>query len=424
MNQRFVNTLKALSYHYIILIVTVLCSSCVVSQAPATTRLSLTRFNVDVPLDQVAVWDPRPPAPPALAWVGGPSMPNLRVQADEAAPSILALGITPRSLTAFSLPQGRSQLLWLDQNLPNESQLVGGTIDAQNNVVRGPTPISLKPVIEYVAVDLPTGEVLTVWNEYTGPQAPTPLYLQSVDGSGRPLSASQIAGSARYPAIVRGADGFVQIVWLERASPYLWTVHWLRLPAKANPLTGLAELQRPTNSVIGVVALDAGASVTGLSVGLDATALYVVWQVTRLTPSGTALILPAPDQHPVNHTQWGGLRYQVAAGQTQPLNLDLPADLPANSRLGIPSFPLMEQTPLRVACAVQVADAEQARPRSYQPYLFTLTAQGLSAPLALGEVSAYVSRVTLLPQPDQLVAAYGTFSTTGQAHAVRADLKP
>ena len=169
------------------------------SSRPAGWRVGRVVEHV-IPQAQIALTTQNVTA--ALAWAGAPNLPNLQLALDEQPPIQLALGITPRQLSIVPLQNRWLQLLWLDQTMPGDVQLMGGTVDAQGALQRGPTAISNMTTMEYAAVPTPNGASVVLWNTPAiGASANTALYLQMIDAQGRPLPAQRITTSGRFPAL-------------------------------------------------------------------------------------------------------------------------------------------------------------------------------------------------------------------------------
>jgi len=234
----------------------------------------------------------------ALSWAGAPDLPNLQLALGDQPPLQLALGITPRQLTGVPLQNHWIQLLWLDQTMPGDVQLIGGTLDAAGELQRGPTEISNTTTVEYATVPTPTGETAVLWTTPTraGASGNMELYLQLIDSEGRPLPAQRITANGRFPALAYDLQGNLHLVWAASMDGEQWTLHHSLLAATVD-LTS-AVIADPPSSVIGAISVAANQSIEALSVTTDANTLYVLWSTQTIGGALETQGLRAPLDQP------------------------------------------------------------------------------------------------------------------------------
>jgi hypothetical protein len=236
-----------------------------------------------------------------LAWPGEPSSPGIRL-VDTSAPShvnVLSLGRVPRSVSLFKADAGALHILWLDQTLPTQTELVGALIDTEGAIVRTPDSISKRRVTQYRAVSTSDGDVVTLWVE---DRVPSSIYLQRVDSQGRAQQPVRIARTGTRPTLAFDLNGDLHVAWLESTSPSLWTIHYLFLPHGDPPVTpDVAAIP------IGVIHLDQGRVLDSFTLGLDASHVYCLWGTIRVgsttsEPSGkiAGLTFPISDSTTVH----------------------------------------------------------------------------------------------------------------------------
>jgi hypothetical protein len=221
---------------------------------------------------------------PLLAWIGDPARPNLRLRAvpDTGEPRLLPLGITPRRLIAVPLADGWTQLLWLDQTLPGETQLIGGTLNAMGEVERGPTEISLTRTIDYVATRTPASAVIVLWATPvpTTQRDQSALYMQVLDQTGRPLPATKLTDNGAFPALAFDARGDLHLLWLHSLATESWSIMHTRIDGRAD--LARLDVANVAASIVGAVSLPPGTALDAFRVGVDATHLYAVWSVVAV----------------------------------------------------------------------------------------------------------------------------------------------
>lgn len=222
---------------------------------------------------------------PILGWVSGITNPHLALagfwttdstKTDD--PLLVALGTTPRDLTIYPARNGRFQLLWIDQTLPGQSQLVGAVLDSDGQIYRGLTVISSRSVLGYQAVINPDGGLLIFWVEAATPT--TPLYVQEIDSEGRPRQARRIAASARHPSAAYDKSGILHMAWIEPEQ--LATIRYATVPN----LAALETLESVGKAVqLGVIRLKPEEAIESFGLGLDETSVYCIWGIVTVRQS-------------------------------------------------------------------------------------------------------------------------------------------
>lgn len=330
-------------------------------------------FSSPIPHDQIALWISGDQ--PSLAWVGEPNVPNIRLAHRLKAPVPLALGILPRALSGHALVDGQAQLLWLDQNLAGEDELVGGTLNSAGELERGPTSISEQPTLDYVALATGDGGVLAVWTAVAPRATPflTPLLMTFIDSAGRPYAPQQVARSGRFPAAVIGSQGRLHVAWLTTENGSIWAVNLLSLDRPDALLRAQAAPQIAPIRGIGVVALNRDEAITRVQLASSQGRLFVLWEL-----SSTA--------SPVYRL--GGLQLEPDApfaARSLPL-----AQQDARYSLFNLNVPGTDVARLVIAAVVQTRDGYEA------PAWFVLTEQGISDLALLSDPIRQISRPSLL----------------------------
>lgn len=160
---------------------------------------------------------------------------------------------------------GYTHLLWLDVDERGRTGLYTALIAPDSTVERGPTEISSAPVTSFSAVHTQDGRAAVVWAQGESPISA--IYLSTIDASGRPGPAAQIASRGSWPALVRAADGSVLAFW--RAGGRLVRAR----------LAGGALLE--TSDLTADVALAAGDALVSLSAGLTDDTGALFWNIVR-----------------------------------------------------------------------------------------------------------------------------------------------
>jgi hypothetical protein len=223
---------------------------------------------------------------PVIGWIGSVTKPQIEIaglstqnsttdSTKNGDPISVALGTTPRDLTIYPALNGRFQLLWIDQALPGEARLVGAVIDSDGQIYRGLTVISNRSVLSYQAVINPDGGLVTFWVEAATPT--TPLYMQEMDGEGRPRQARRIALSARHPSATYDRSGILHVAWIEPEQ--LATIPYAAVPSVA----ALETLESAGRTVqLGVIRLKPDEAIESFGLGLDETSVYCIWGIVTV----------------------------------------------------------------------------------------------------------------------------------------------
>jgi hypothetical protein len=201
------------------------------------------------------------------AWVGADAR---GVHHDFAQPdgTSVTLPLPPRNpYGQVLLPSssGYTHLLWLDVDARGQTALYTALISPDSSVERGPTEVSSAAVTSFSAVHTQDGRAAVVWAQGEGPVSA--IFLSTLDASGRPGPAAQIAPRGNSPALVRAADGSVLAFW--RAGGRLVRAR----------LAGGALLE--TSDLTADVALAAGDALVSLSAGLTDDTGALFWNIVR-----------------------------------------------------------------------------------------------------------------------------------------------
>jgi hypothetical protein len=194
-------------------------------------------------------------------------------------PVLLPLGISPRRLTGLALAEGWAQLLWLDQTLPGEVQLIGGTLNAGGMVERGPTEISLTRTADYVALPAPGGAVVVLWTTPVpgDPSGQPTLHMQLIDSTGRPLPGTRLAASGSFPAATFDLHGNLHLLWLSRLNAQEWAIHTATLDRRLDLAREVPS--EVASAIVGAISLSAGQALESFVVAADSASLYAMWSV-------------------------------------------------------------------------------------------------------------------------------------------------
>lgn len=328
-------------------------------------------------------------------------MPNLRFldASTQADPARLALGITPRQLGLYPIADGRFQLLWLDQTLPGDIHLIGGTLAPDHTLERGPVEISHQSTLDYSAIPAPSGNVLILWTALeTGNNRLTSIYAQTIDNMGRLRSPERIAASGRYPHAIYDLQGNLHIAWMQAETGYLWTIHYVMFPADKQPT-------ETTSTVISVVKLATDEAFEAFSFGADATHLYCLWDIVR---AGRTV-----------NSSLAGLAFPLGdITATHSLKLDMPG-----VTLRWPVFPNRTNRTLHVSFSA--ARNNDAVPTI--PVIAALTPEGITAAESVLEQTnnQLISKTALaIDDRDNLYLAWSALSASGKTEAYYATNHP
>jgi hypothetical protein len=324
------------------------------------------------------------------AWPGPPDQPNIRLaNGPNTEARLLPLGIAPRALSLWPLSNGWLQLLWLDQTLKGRSELVGGTLDAEGNLQRGPTSLARANVLEYTALADPNGDLLVVWAQSEGDLA-TALYAARIDGLGRPRAAVRLASDARFPALhLAGESGFL-LAWVSTGS--VWAVQATLLSWETFPdNTAL----NPTP--VALAALKTGQTLSGLALSADSRSFYLLWEVLTAGSAGAGV---------ANN----GLIFPMVAidDMRQSVSFSVPSPLALRGLAGVGGGRLRDG-----ALFSGVADFAG----SNQAFVLTVGADGTTSRAAIGSaVAGWLGNVSLwLSQSGKLQAVWSGLLASGES---------
>jgi hypothetical protein len=243
-------------------------------QVPHSPWHVLQEVAEAAPHDQPALWSDGEKT--LIAWPGEPAAPGIRL-ADLQKPGeakVLPLGRVPWQVSLLPAADGYLHILWLDQTLPGETHLVGALIDTYGGVIRSPGIISNRPTAQYTSVSQPSGDVLTLWTEVGDRPA---LYVQKVDGQGRPGQERRLAQPATNPGGAVDSNGNFHIFWLEPGAGSFWTIHYTILRRDGTNSQSIP---------IGVIRTIEGQTLESFRVGADKSNLYCLWSLTATTNKG------------------------------------------------------------------------------------------------------------------------------------------
>ena len=271
----------------------------------------MTNVAETAPHDKPALWTDGTHT--LLAWPGEPASPSIRLaNVDSPGRSrSLTLGRIPRDVSLFTAADGLLHLMWLDQTLPGQTQLVGALIDTEGNTQRIPGVISNRPAVHYAGISTPDHGVLTLWaGEHE-------LYAQTVDARGRPRPALRIARTGRRPVAAYDSIGNLHMAWLEPTAPEIWTIRYLYLPKGALPAN-----DDPPALPIGVI--HSADVLESFVMGTDAQNVYLLWTTVQIGDVQAAklagLTFPLNDNTAVNSiAPLAGARWPDVADQPQPV---------------------------------------------------------------------------------------------------------
>ncbi|MEP7284861.1 MAG: hypothetical protein ABI947_03730 [Chloroflexota bacterium] len=234
----------------------------------------LRKISTAAPHDRPALWSDG--VQTLLAWPGEPSAPGIRLDSpDWQTPvKILPLGRIPREVSLFAGLDGNLNLLWLDQTLPDQAQLVGALIATNGVVKRSPGVISNRAISHYTAISTKAGDVIALWVESGEKQG---VFIQLIDGQGRPRQAVQLAKAGSNPAAAFDLNGDLHIAWLESTAAHLWTIRYLLLQHGELPIE-----DNVPSIPVGVIRTAEPQTLGDFALGADATHVYCLWNIIQV----------------------------------------------------------------------------------------------------------------------------------------------
>ncbi len=242
-----------------------------------------------------------------LAWTGDLAAPDLYLQASDSEQALhFPISAQPRRLSLLPLADRRLALLWLEAAEGSAARLVSATLEAEGSLRRAPFEVASAE--SYHALPTPNGGVIALAVNNAA------LSAVPLDALGRPRAAVRLAESAYLPTAAFDSADRLHVLWLMPSSGQLWSLMYMAFRAE--------QLEQPTPSLptpipLAVLRLEDGQFFESLSVGTDAQAVYVVWNVVSVAAAGESARL-------------AGIRFPQAAS-SRSTALDLSA-LPPNLR--------------------------------------------------------------------------------------------
>lgn len=158
-----------------------------------------------------------------------------------------------------------SHLLWLDADETNQTRLFSALLTTSLTVERGPVAVSDGLALDYAAVPDGSGGLWTAWSG--GMLGELTLYVRRIDDAGRPLiETTIIAAPAEHPALLRTESGEIWLFWLGNGQ---------LMRQRLDPAADAPQ------ALTGAVSLGSGDQLIDVRVGLDRSAAYVFWNITR-----------------------------------------------------------------------------------------------------------------------------------------------
>jgi hypothetical protein len=256
------------------------CSS-VSTLKPAEPFREIVKIVTAPPFDQPALWTNGDLT--LMAWPGEPAAPGIRLinveqantgETGQSSAKVMPLGRVPYRVSLYAAESGFYHLLWLDQTLPNETQLAGSMISAEGEVMRDPGVLSKRPTAQYAAVPNAEGDLHILWVASDNDHS---LFIQMLDRKGRIQQAIHLAKNASQPAAAFDLNGDLHLAWLESAPSRVWTIHYTVLPAGKLPFDDTI-----TSTLLGVITLENGQLLNSFTLGVDASHVYCLWNTSKI----------------------------------------------------------------------------------------------------------------------------------------------
>jgi hypothetical protein len=152
------------------------------------------------------------------------------------------------------------------------TRLYAARFDSALTLVRGPVEVSTRDTRTFAAAPLKSGDLLTLWTANVPGQPAQPLYLQLIDGAGRPHTAAQIADDAAFVAVSSDGAGRLHAAWLE---PQIGGVYAIRYAQIKD--AGLDSAVISAALVVGIVQLPADQIVERIRIGTTGQTVAIVW---------------------------------------------------------------------------------------------------------------------------------------------------
>ncbi len=241
---------------------------------------------------------------PIIAWHEGGAL--IVRRSERSAAKTVATTHDPRQLSIFDDGAGGANLLWLDAldpAKPADSRLYLAHLSADLSLIGAPTAISTLSTIDYAAIRLAPGGLLTVWTGHTSPEAVDLLDIQIIDLKGHAQPPTLIARDAAHPALTIDAAGTVVAAWLTANTARIWTIQVAALGADPGSLSA-----PPLPTAIGVIAVAPTQIIESLALGADQLSLYAIWGVAdSLSGDGAIDALSFASRDPTH-----GVQFRVA----------------------------------------------------------------------------------------------------------------
>ena len=255
----------------LVLILLIGLSGCAVTTViPAGWQVSLALANTS------------PQTQPAL-WIGHKTpivaehSPTINLLTSGNPAKVLPLGHDVRQLALYSGSADTLHMTWLDQAdaaHPTDTRLFSAYLASDLTLLRGPTLISTATTLDYAALPLPSGALLTLWTSRTSsdPNSAATLTMQIIDPVGRPRPARTIAKNAAHPALASDRSGHLDIAWLEPLSSHLWAIQFLQITGEPDETSTL-----PIPTSIGLIQVEADHALETFTLATDSAAVYALW---------------------------------------------------------------------------------------------------------------------------------------------------
>jgi hypothetical protein len=195
--------------------------------------------------------------------------------------------VHPSAQMLLPASEGKLHLLWQDANPDGEMRLYAALLSSSLTVERGPTVISDKLVLRYAAASQPNGQIVTVWS---GALLAEPmLYLQRIDERGLPRIPVLLAHDADWPTMAQANDGTLYVFWRQSSDGRL----------QGGQLQGdeLVDAE-----IVGTaLRLERGDRLHQVNAALDATHVYLFWNMTRASGENQSWVTARP----LSAAAWG-----------------------------------------------------------------------------------------------------------------------
>ncbi|MCC6801424.1 MAG: hypothetical protein IT319_00965 [Anaerolineae bacterium] len=160
---------------------------------------------------------------------------------------------------------GSVHLLWIDADETNQTRLFSALLTPSLSVERGPVAVSDALALDYAAASDGSGGLWTAWSG--GLLGELALSVRRIDDAGRPLiDTTIIAAPAEHPALLRTESGEIWLFWLGNGQ-----LMRQRLDPTADTPQALTS----------AVSLGSGDQLIDVRAGLDRSAAYIFWNITR-----------------------------------------------------------------------------------------------------------------------------------------------